>query len=154
MIRPLRAFAAAVVYCVLASTVLRSLPRAAARGSSVAAVLLALLLAFPGSTAFAGEYKVATCRADRLNFSTRAFTEFLHRRMMVKRACNPSGRRKPGLTISNVVHAGRIKRGSIAQLTFSAPPGTRITSLKWAGVLRRRDCRYRASDVGGGPGRR
>ena len=106
------------------------------------AALCALSLGLPAPNAVAGVFEIANCEADQLNYSTRAFTHFATRRMMIKRACNPVGPGLRGLIISNVVHDGRVKRGSVALLTFQAPPGTQMTSFRWAGSARRRDCRY------------
>ena len=39
----------------------------------------------------AGQFTVASCQADRLNFSTTAFTDFATRGMKIRRACNPEG---------------------------------------------------------------
>ena len=87
-------------------------------------------------------FEVANCDADKLNYSTRAFTHFATRRMMIKRACNPVGPGLRGLITANVVHNGRVKRGSVALVIFTAPTGTRMTTFDWGGSARRRDCRY------------
>ena len=134
----LRAFVARLFYCLLVSTALRFVTRT---GCAVI-VLCALVLGFSASNARAGVFKVAACQADQLNFSSRAFTHWATRRMMIKRACNPEGPGLRGLVTANVVHAGRVKRGSISKVTIQAPPGTWMTKLDWAGGVRRRDCRY------------
>ena len=85
---------------------------------------------------------MATCQADPLNYSTRAFTHAVTRRMMVKRACNPAGPGLRGLVTANVVRDARVPRGAVALATINAPPGTRMTKFRWAGSMRRRDCRY------------
>ncbi|HKH16611.1 MAG TPA: hypothetical protein VKA57_03720, partial [Solirubrobacteraceae bacterium] len=92
--------------------------------------------------AVAGEYAVANCQADPLNFSTQAFDNFATRGMKIRRACNPEGPGLRGLITSNVVRAGRVARGAVALATITAPPGTRFTRFRWAGTARRRDCRY------------
>ncbi len=135
----LRAFLTPLAYCLLASTILGRL----VRGTLCAtAAICALLLAAFAPNASAGVFVVASCQADRLNYSTRAFTHFATRRMMIKRACNPQGPGLRGLITANVVHAGRVQRGSVALVTIAAPPGTRMTSFSWAGEMRRHDCRY------------
>lgn len=103
--------------------------------------LLALLLALP-TEATAGEFQVASCQADSLSFSTRAFEDFATRGMQIKRACDPEGPGLRGLVTSNVVRRGRVPRGAVAVATITAPPGTRLTTFRWAGTARRRDCRY------------
>ena len=42
--------------------------------------------------AVAEQFTVASCQADRLNFSTTAFSDFATRGMRIRRACNPEGR--------------------------------------------------------------
>jgi hypothetical protein len=130
----LRAFA----YCILAATTTRS----ARRTLCGSAMLFALLLSFAAPNAGAGVFEVANCEADRLNYSTRAFEHYATRRMMIKRACNPVGPGLRGLIAANVVRNGRVKRGSVALITFTAPPGTYIHDFRWAGTARRRDCRF------------
>jgi hypothetical protein len=101
--------------------------------------------------AVAGEYTVATCQADPLNFSTRAFDDFATRGMKIKRACDPEGPGLRGLVTSNVVRGARVPRGAVAMATISAPAGTRFTSFRWAGTARRRDCRYALQLYAEGP---
>jgi len=116
---------------------------AIARTSSVALALLVLALGVVAAPASAGELRVATCQADQLNFGTSAFTGmFAARGMRIKRACNPEGSGMRGLITSNTVQSGRVARGAVAVATIDAPPGTRFTSLTWAGTVRRRDCGY------------
>ena len=92
--------------------------------------------------AVAGEFSVANCQADPLNYSTRAFEDFATRGMKINRACDPEGPGLRGLITSNVVRRGRVPRGAVALTAISAPAGTRFTSFRWAGSARRRDCRY------------
>ena len=104
-------------------------------------LLSVLLLALPAG-ARAGEFRVATCQADRMNFSTNAFDDFATRGMKIRRACNPEGPGLRGLVTANSISRVAIPRGSVAMATISAPPGTRFTTFRWAGTARRRDCRY------------
>jgi len=67
---------------------------AISRVGALVVVLAVVLCALMSGEAAAGEFRVASCQADRLNFSTQAFTEFATRGMKIKRACNPEG---PGL---------------------------------------------------------
>jgi hypothetical protein len=101
-----------------------------------------ILLALPASRAAAGEFQVASCQADQLNFSTSAFNDFATRGMKIKRACNPEGPGLRGLITSNVLQAGQVPRGAVAMVTIAAPAGTRFTTFRWAGSAQRRDCRY------------
>src|SRR3954452_19577742 len=109
---------------------------------ALASACVALLMALGAEGATAGEFAVANCQADPLNFSTRAFDEFATRGMKIKRACDPEGPGLRGLITSNVVRGGRVPRGAVAMVTISAPLGTRFTSFRWAGTARRRDWRY------------
>src|ERR671914_97534 len=102
--------------------------RTAGRGC-VLAGLAAIVMALPADSAVAGEFAVANCRADPLNFSTRAFDHFATRGMKIRRACDPEGPGLRGLITSNVVRRGRVQRGSVAMATISAPAGTRFTSF-------------------------
>src|SRR3954468_14364014 len=116
--------------------------RATAHRCALASACVAMLMALAAEGATAGEFAVANCQADPLNFSTRAFDEFATRGMKIKRACDPEGPGLRGLITSNVVRGGRVPRGAVAMVTISAPLGTRFTSFRWAGTARRRDCRY------------
>ena len=116
--------------------------RPTARRCALVGAGVAILIALSPASASAGEFAVANCQADPLNFSTRAFEDFATRGMTIKRACDPEGPGLRGLITSNVVAGGRVPRGAVAMATISAPEGTRFTSFRWAGTLRRRDCRY------------
>src|SRR5438067_218602 len=105
-------------------------------------MVVLVLVATATDRAVAGEYAVANCQADPLNFSTRAFDDFATRGMKIRRACDPEGPGLRGLITSNVVRGGRVRRGAVAMAMLSAPAGTRFTSFRWAGTARRRDCRY------------
>src|SRR3954467_1648829 len=109
---------------------------------ALASACVAMLMALAAERATAGEFAVANCQADPLNFSTRAFDEFATRGMKIKRACNPEGPGLRGLITANVVERGPVPRGAVALVAISAPEGTRFTKFRWAGSLRRRDCRY------------
>src|SRR3954471_19970023 len=115
---------------------------AISRACAIAPSLAVLLIALTTGEAAAGEFRVASCQADRLNFSTQAFSDFATRGMKIRRACNPEGPGLRGLITANVVDRGRVARGALALASMNAPPGTRFTSFRWAGTVRRRDCRY------------
>jgi hypothetical protein len=115
--------------------------RGAHRGTLTIA-FVAVLVTLPPEAAVAGEYAVGNCGADQLNFSTRAFDDFATRGMKIRRACDPEGPGLRGLITSNVVRGGQVPRGAVALATMTAPAGTRFTRFRWAGTLRRRDCRY------------
>ena len=142
MIPLLKAFVTPIAYSLLASSTLEAARRFVKRASCLLIALVALILSSSAPNAAAGVFEVANCDADKLNYSTRAFTHFATRRMMIKRACNPVGPGLRGLITANVVHNGRVKRGSVALVIFTAPTGTRMTTLDWGGSARRRDCRY------------
>src|SRR5215218_8844135 len=109
---------------------------------AAAGVLSALLGAVLPSDATAGQFTVASCQADRVNFGTTAFSDFATRGMTIRRACNPEGPGIRGLVTANSTRRGTLPRGSVAMVAFVAPAGTRFTTLRWAGSARRRDCRY------------
>src|SRR3954468_17504008 len=115
---------------------------AISRVGAIVVMLAVVLCALMTGEAAAGECRVASCQADRLNFSTQAFSDFATRGMKIKRACNPEGPGLRGLITANVVDRGRVARGALALASMNAPPGTRFTSFRWAGTVRRRDCRY------------
>src|SRR3954454_22275734 len=108
---------------------------------SLILTVVTLLLALPAA-ADAGEFQVASCQADRLNFSTSAFADFATRGMKIRHACNPEGPGLRGLVTANSISRGAVPRGSVAMATIAAPPGTSFTSFRWAGTARRRDCRF------------
>ena len=112
------------------------------RVCAIAGALTVLPFALMTGEAAAGEFRVGSCQADRLNFSTQAFTDFVTRGMKITRACNPEGPGLRGLITANTVDSGRVPRGALALVTINAPSGTRFTSFRWAGTVRRRDCRY------------
>ena len=80
--------------------------RSTARRGAVAGAACALVLVHGAGEASAGEFQMANCQSDSLNFSTRAFGDFATRGMQIKRACNPEGPGLRGLITSNVVRAG------------------------------------------------
>jgi hypothetical protein len=111
-------------------------------------VLNAVLLA---GAASAGQFTVASCQADRAGFSTTAFNDFATRGMTIRRACNPEGPGIRGLVTANARRRGTVSRGSVALVAISAPTGTRFTTLRWAGSVRRSDCRYSLQLYAEGP---
>lgn len=115
------------------------------------AVLVVLVASGP---ARAGEFEVASCQADRLNYGTQAFGDFATRGMKIRRACNPEGTGIRGLVTSNVIRRARIDKGSTAAATIKAPPGTTFTTFRWAGSARRVDCRYSLQLYADVPGRK
>jgi hypothetical protein len=117
-------------------------PLRIARICALASLISALLLAATASGAFAGAFVIASCQGDRMNYSTTAFADFATRGMKIKRACNPEGPGLRGLITANAIDRGRVARGAFALVTLNAPEGTRFTTLRWAGSMRRRDCRY------------
>lgn len=123
----------------------------AVRVIAIAGVLSLLLAASFTGTASAGQFTVASCQADRANFSTTAFNDFATRGMTIRRACNPEGPGIRGLITANTTGRGAVPRGSVAMVAISAPNGTRFTTLRWAGSARRRDCRYALQLYAEGP---
>ena len=107
-----------------------------------AGALCLLASAVLPSAAAAGEFTVASCQADRVNFSTAAFKDFATRGMTIRRACNPEGPGIRGLVTANATRRGIVPRGALAMAAIAAPAGTRFTRFRWAGSLRRSDCRY------------
>ena len=107
------------------------------RCAFASAICLDMVLILP-RPADAGEYSVATCQADSLTFSTRAFVDFATRGMSIKRACNPEGPGLRGLITANVVRRQPVRRGAISMVAIKAPQGTRFTTFRWAGTARRR----------------
>ena len=71
----------------------RRIMRTRRAGRSIAAaIVLSIVLAGTVSAPAAGQFTVASCQADRLNFSTTAFSDFATRGMRIRRACNPEAR--------------------------------------------------------------
>src|SRR5829696_4630791 len=114
-------------------------------------VLSVLVAALLPAGATAGQFTVASCQADRVNFSTTAFTDFATRGMTIRRACNPEGPGIRGLVTANATRGRTVPRGSVAMVAISAPTGTRFTSFRWAGSARRTDCRYALQLYAEGP---
>lgn len=125
--------------------------RSATMSTAFAAAALSLIALSP-SPAVAGEYRVASCQADRMNYSTAAFNDFATRGMTIRRACNPEGEGMRGLVTANATRSGAVPRGAVAMAAISAPEGTRFTTFRWAGSMRRRDCRYSLQLYAEGPG--
>src|SRR5215212_11875538 len=100
---------------------------AISRMGALVVLLTVVLGALMSGQAEAGEFRVASCQADRLNFSTQAFSDFATRGMKIKRACNPEGPGLRGLITANVVQRGRVRRGARAIVSITAPDGTRFT---------------------------
>lgn len=111
------------------------------RHALLIAALAVLALAAP-SIAGANEYTVASCQADSAAFSTVAFTDFATRGMNIRRACDPEGPGVRGLVTANTLRAAAVPRGSVAMAAITAPAGTSFKTFRWAGSMRRSDCRY------------
>src|SRR4051794_3728258 len=116
-----------------------------------AGALSVLLAALAAANAAAGQFTVASCQADRANFSTTAFNDFATRGMTIRRACNPEGPGIRGLVTANSTNRGTVPRGAVAMVALSAPSGTRFTTFRWAGSARRSDCRYALQLYAEGP---
>jgi hypothetical protein len=123
----------------------------AVRVIATAGALAVLLAVLATSTVYAGQFTVASCQADRANFSTTAFNDFATRGMTIRRACNPEGPGIRGLVTANVTSRGAVPRGSVAMVAINAPNGTTFTTFRWAGSARRRDCRYALQLYAEGP---
>jgi hypothetical protein len=111
-----------------------------------AALVAASLTAVPAARAATGEYYVANCKSDLLNFSTSALTPHTTFGMRWRSACNPAGQGRRGLVLSNVPKAGKVKYGSYSAMVMLAPPGTQFESIDYGGFPHRPNCRY-AVDV-------
>src|SRR5437763_1631563 len=97
----------------------------------VAAGALSVLFAvLAASTVYAGQFTVASCQADRANFSTTAFNDFATRGMTILRACNPEGPGIRGLITANATNRGAVPRGSVAMVALGAPTGTHFTTFR------------------------
>jgi hypothetical protein len=116
-----------------------------------AGALSVALAALAAANAAAGQFTVASCQADRANFSTTAFNDFATRGMTIRRACNPEGPGIRGLVTANSTNRGTVPRGAVAMVALSAPGGTRFTTFRWAGSARRSDCRYALQLYAEGP---
>src|SRR5215207_6862151 len=92
--------------------------RPTAQRCFLASACVAALVAVSAEGAPAGEFSVANCQADPLNFSTRAFDDFATRGMKIRRACNPEGPGLRGLITANVVRGGQVPRGAVALATI------------------------------------
>src|SRR5947208_17023162 len=114
----------------------------AVRVIAAAGALSVLLIVLATGSVYAGQFTVASCQADRANFSTTAFNDFATRGMTIRRACNPEGPGLRGLVTANSTGRGAVPRGSVAMVAISAPTGTRFTTFRWAGSARRSDCRF------------
>ena len=123
----------------------------AIRVIAAAGPLSVLLPVLVPATAYAGQFTVASCQADRVNFSTTAFNDFATRGMTIRRACNPVGPGIRGLVTANSPRRGVVPRGAVAMVALSAPSGTRFTTFRWAGSARRVDCRYALQLYAEGP---
>jgi hypothetical protein len=123
----------------------------AVRVIATAGVLSVLCVALPPAGAVAGQFTVASCQADRVNFSTTAFNDFATRGMTIRRACNPEGPGIRGLVTANATGRTTVPRGSVAMVAISAPGGTSFTTFRWAGSARRHDCRYALQLYAEGP---
>jgi len=107
--------------------------------------------ALAASSADAGEFTIASCQADRVNFSSTAFSDFASRGMTIRRACNPEGPGIRGLVTANSPGRGTVPRGAVAMVALPAPAGTHLTTFRWAGSARRSDCGYALQLYAEGP---
>lgn len=122
----------------------------AVRVITAGALCLLVSVVLPAA-AVAGQFTVASCQADRVNFSTTAFNDFATRGMTIRRACNPEGPGIRGLVTANATRGGSVPRGAVAMVALGAPSGARFTRFRWAGSLRRSDCRYALQLYADGP---
>ena len=135
----LKAVLTALFYCVVASTTLRLLCLPAA---------LCVLFVVPSTThaqeRAVGTYAVANCWSDREGRSVSAFTTHFatqgHEDQVRLRAATEPGLR--GVVTQNIPGKGRVKAGSMAEVSIVAPPGTEMLEFTWDARLRRVDCRY------------
>jgi hypothetical protein len=110
------------------------------RFSVLAGGVVLALAALPGQ-ASAGTYTVANCISDA-HFRTEAFGSFATRGMTIEQKCSPKTTSGEGLIVGNKVKRGTVKRGSYAQVSLEAPPGTHFIEYRWSGQRKRTDCRY------------
>ena len=110
-------------------------------------------MALSAGRAVAGEYAVANCQADPLNFSTRAFEDFATRGMKIRRACDPEGPGMRGLITAQrrTRRPGAPRRGRVGD---DHRPGGNAVHARSDGLARRGgdDCRYALQLCADGPG--
>jgi hypothetical protein len=111
-----------------------------------AALVCSALAAAPAARAANGQYEVATCKSDLINFSTDALTPKTTFGMRWRSACNSKGQGRRALVLSNVPKAGKVKYGSYSAVVMVAPSGTQFQSIEYGGFPHRANCRY-AVDV-------
>ena len=107
------------------------MPRPIAVRAIATAGVLSLLSVAKAPTRGAGEFTVASCQADRVNFSTTAFSDFATRGMTIRRACNPEGPGLRGLVTANATGRGAC-RADRSRWPRS-PPRTGRASQHFAG---------------------
>lgn len=103
---------------------------------------LGWMLAGAAAPAMAGEFRIASCQADHLSYSSTAFGDFSTRGMGTRRHCNPEGPGMRGMITQSNLRPGNLPLGSESYVTITAPPGTLIRSFDWAGDGKREDCRW------------
>src|ERR1700750_3420956 len=100
----------------------------------LAAALAAATLALaPAALAANGQFEVANCKSDLLNFNTSALVPHVTRGMRWRQACNPAGPGRRGYVLSNVIKDGKVPYASVSAMVVDAPPGTQFQKLTWGG---------------------
>jgi hypothetical protein len=142
------------------------MPNTQLRRLAVVAILASVPAGAVAPTpAWGGEYTVYTCDTDppegvpaSNDALVKAFPEslaFSTRGMLSTRSgrrCAP-GRGTRGLVTMNYwPRGGTVPRGTRAHYVITAPAGTRFARLRWAGSIRRRDCRWALQIYTRGPG--
>ena len=137
------------------------------RALALAALTAAAVIApsaLPASAA-AGGYTIYVCDTSPPNglpasndTLVHAFPEqsaFATRGMLSTRAgrrCSPGGGTRGLVTMNYYRRGGTVRKGTRASYAVNAPPATRISQLRWAGSIRRRDCRWALQVYTRGPG--
>ena len=119
-----------------------------------AALPLLVMCAVPRAAA-AGAYTVRTCEdAPDRGFDSSAFAASRSSsRMFVRRACSGRPRGLRGLVTGNRPSRRLVRRGEHATVVFSAPGGTRLAGVSWAGEVHRADCGWTTEIYAVRPGR-
>src|ERR1700750_526116 len=91
----------------------------------LAAALAAATLALaPAAHAANGEFEVANCKSDLLNFNTSALVPHASLGMRWRSACNNVGTGRRGFVLSNKIANGKVPYASYSAMVMDAPPGT------------------------------
>src|SRR4051812_42351183 len=87
-----------------------------------AALVATTLATAPPARGANGQFEVANCKSDLVNFNADALVPHASLGMRWRKACNPVGTGRRGYVLSNTIKNGKVPYGSYSAMVMDAPP--------------------------------